>query len=151
MKSLVSPAPTTALLLLLFCVSCGVPSQPSESDGRKAIEAKIAGEAQGKIRLLSFTKTNGKKASGFGVEAYEMEWKGEIEFLEDCIWGGFRVFEGYWSGDFYTAPPDGRLNTHSIKYQGSKPQTKRQRVPINHILSFEKTEKGWRQFDTKEY
>jgi len=124
---------TMILALLLGCSSA-----PSASDGEKLLADTIQKQSKGLIKLASFNKTNGQSGEVMGVKIYSMEYEGEIEFLEDCFWGGFlggfeavKPQPGYW-GDF------------GNRMGGRSPAKKGQHEKIKGKIQFEKTEKGWR-------
>ncbi len=114
----------------------------------KLLRDKIQNESKGRIKLVNFSKTNGQELNIMGMSLYKMEYDGQIVFLEDCLWGNFRLIlgQGYeWKGDFniYESrlpsimgmpPPE----THETGIKG-----KTQDLKGNLLL--EKTEKGWRE------
>jgi hypothetical protein len=67
---------TSALLLV------GSLSKPSESDARKIIEAAVAKNSRGVIKLTSFTKTDGVEFQLMGMKGYELTWKGTFEVTQ---------------------------------------------------------------------
>ncbi len=114
----------------------------------KLLRDKIQNESKGRIKLINFSKTNGQELNILGMSLYKVEYNGQIVFLEDCLWGNFRLIlgQGYeWKGDFniYESrlpsimgmpPPE----THET---GIKGKTK----DLKGNLLLEKTEKGWRE------
>lgn len=125
-------------LLLYFALlggcGSGSSSAPSESEGRKAVEAMIAKTSDGCIKLLKFDKTNGL-AGGLG---YRMEFTVEIEFLQDCWFqGGDGMERGYTS--FYSEP-----QKKAKEYYRQVNKRKGEKLRANSYIAFEKTENGWR-------
>jgi hypothetical protein len=117
-----------------------VNSKPSESNGRSALEAETQSESEGLIKLVSFQKTNGVEREFRGAKVYELEYIAEIEFLEDCIWGGDRAFG--WGGSFHARRPD-YFDRPPYLMRGAR-GNKGQRERVSGKLIFEETEKGWR-------
>jgi len=72
--------------LALFCSACS--SRPSVSEGRTKLEADIERDSSGLMRLLSFEKTDGVNREISGLKVYELYYRAEIEFVEDCLWTG---------------------------------------------------------------
>jgi len=111
-------------------------SKPSEKEAKKVILDKIAKKAEGRIKLVSFCKTNGQESNMFGVRAYAFEYEAEIEFTEDCIWTGTSAFGG---PSFATLKSTDRwLAVLSNRVE------KGHREKIKGEINFEMTEKGWR-------
>lgn len=128
-------APLGFALVAAVLTACS--SSPSEADPRDALSSRIEREAEGRIRLVDFKKTNGVRAEVAGVSAYRLEYEAEIEFLQDVWWGCpmglcFETVTG--------AP--GSLNFYL--YQGKKHANRGQRETVTGALEFRKTERGWR-------
>jgi hypothetical protein len=68
---------------LLFA---GCSSNPSVGDGQQTIQNQINKDAQGRIKLIEFHKTNGQLAEINAIKVYSLEFEAEIEFTEDCKW-----------------------------------------------------------------
>lgn len=123
-------------LLLVLLVGCS--STPSASDGEKILVDTIQKQSNGLIKLSSFKKTNGQSGEMMGVKLYSMEYDAEIEFQEDCYWGGFL-------GGFEAIRPNpGALGEVANRMGGRRPAKKGQHEKIKGKIQFEKTEKGWR-------
>jgi hypothetical protein len=123
-------------ILLAFLVGCS--STPSASDGKKVLADTIHQQSKGLIKLVSFNKTNGQSAEVMGTKQYSMEYDAEIEFLEDCYWGGFL-------GGFEAIKPNpGAFGEIANLMGGKRPAKKGQHEKIKGKIQFEKTEKGWR-------
>jgi hypothetical protein len=85
MKNLLLKKCEVFFLLIGFAfslVSCS--AQPSAADGQQAIQNQINQDAQGRITLVEFHKTNGQLAEINAVKVYSLEFNAEIEFVEDC-------------------------------------------------------------------
>jgi hypothetical protein len=133
------------LVGLCFGVAAGCSSRPSESEGRKTVQTKVEKEAAGRIRLISFVKTNGQAAEVQGVKIYRMSYELEIEFTEGCKWfhhPGFplsmrtepvKALQG-WDRFGEDMRPD---RAGEIVKAGD-------RRKLAGELVFEKTEEGWR-------
>lgn len=126
-------------------------SKPSESNAKNIIEQKVNQESEGKIRLVSFRKTNGQTREVYGVKVYVLEYEAVIEFLDDCKWLtvdpfsarhiGFKTVQtkrsaekkgGYWAGWMNLTQTPGTEHK------------KGERQNYFSSIRFEKTEKGWR-------
>jgi predicted nucleic acid-binding Zn ribbon protein len=142
------------LIVVLLAVIAGIAywstsrsSLPSADDLQRIIQEQINKESQGRIKLISFQKTNAQEGELHGVKLYNIEYQIEIEFTENCKWvmgheamlGGppqFRTSkpksQGFW--DEWT---DNLNNPGKLVKKGHKER-------ISGSLTFEKTEKGWR-------
>jgi hypothetical protein len=120
----------------------GCSGPPSERDGRKLVEEKIKKEAEGRIRLASFSKSDGQHVESSGVQIYVLAYTIELEFTEDCYWGSFAW--GKWSGEFFTiaGEPD-PSDPFAPAYMGKVKATKGSRTKIDGTFTFMKSEKGW--------
>src|ERR1039457_2533982 len=67
-------------------IFAGCSSKPSEGDGKQAVQNQINQDAQGRIKLVEFHKTNGQMAEINAVKIYSLAFGAEIEFTEDCKW-----------------------------------------------------------------
>jgi hypothetical protein len=126
---------TVALL-----VSCS--STPSSSDAQQIVQKQIEKFSQGRIKLVSFQKTNGQEGNLMGVKIYNLEYKCEIEFLDNCKWippfGTAKLpkSQGFWD----------KFNDDMLSgMDGRRPMKKGQKADITNQIVFEKTEKGWRE------
>lgn len=79
-----------------------------------------------------------------GIKAYEFDYSAEIEFMDDCMWGGGGPFG--WNGSFAAnrGQPNGGLDSFNPAYFGKQPAKKGQRQKLCGKFQFEKTERGWR-------
>ena len=84
MKQLLRACKNSAFILIVsLCAAItGCSSKVSEADGKKAVQNQITQDAQGRIALIGFHKTNGQQAEVNGVKLYSMEFEAEIEFSE---------------------------------------------------------------------
>ncbi len=98
----------------------------SENAARTAYEKSIHAIANGKVKLISFLKINGRKGESAGRKYYEVEYEAELEFLEN-----YQPAMGLMDG--------------MLKYK--KGDVKK----IRGWLHFEETEKGWRGEDGNVY
>lgn len=154
-----------AMLYLHSCISFsvlttvlifgGCSSAPSASDAEKVVENQIHKQTQdlikvgliqqGLIKLVGFEKTNAQKADVMGIKVYTIEYQAEIEFLDDCWWGG--PLEGM----VFEAIPGEPGPFNAFLYMGKKRVRKGQREKVRGEIQFEKTEKGWRGPDGQIY
>jgi hypothetical protein len=133
-----------AALVLLFAASCS--TTPSATTAKEIINGRIERQSNGRIKLISLQKTNGQMGELFGVKIYQLSYRGEIEFLEECFWvKGMDSAAGIGPANFRTTTvreglrdPLGALNNRVMMKKG-------ERSEISGVLSFEKTEKGWVQ------
>lgn len=137
----------TAIVAVLLIGCSG--SQPSAGDGKRAVLDRIQNESEGRIKLVSFKKTNGQLGELMGVQFYSLEYQAEIEFTEDCKWvtkmfgleKGFRtvkpVAEPRGGGFSWNKFMDETQNPGNLVKQGH-------RETLSGKITFEKTEQGWR-------
>jgi len=141
--------PNNFLKIVLVClflavaalfVSCS--STPSSGDAKQIVQQKIEKFSHGRIKLVSFEKTNGQQAERFGIKVYNLEFVCEIEFLDDCKWiPPFGTAKLVKSQDFWAKFED---DLKSIGNQ-SRPVKKGNTAKVTSYVVFEKTEKGWRE------
>lgn len=133
------------LLTFSFCAFfSGCSSNPSPSDGQQAVQARINQDAQGRIKLNSFRKTNGQLAEVMGVKVYGLEFEAKIEFTENCKWLvgqvdrriGFQTSKLPNQSNVLAQFSEDTLNPGSIVKQG-------QQIMISGVIHFEKKENGW--------
>ena len=74
------------LLALLGAVLMPCLAQPSSSDGERIVQIKIKEQSEGRIRLVSFLKTNDGLTEEPGSTTYTLKFFTEIEFTENCRW-----------------------------------------------------------------
>jgi hypothetical protein len=159
MKILNLPSPPLCCLLISVSVGVfGCSSQPSESDGQRALEKKVSDESKKRIRLVTFKKTDGQQQELLGVKLYKLEYECEIEFLQDCKWLTTGILGGGHSG-FQIAEPTANQSDNS-KFNWNQflndtqnpgtPMKKGERQKIAGAIVFEQTEKGWRSTDAGE-
>ncbi len=114
------------VLAIVFLTACSNP--PSIGDARSIVERRIQDGGNGKIKLLSFKKTDGLAQEVMGMKCYTLMYVSEIEFTADCNWKG-----GYST----TERSDQTLFSGNPVRQG-------ERKTINGSFEFVKTENGWR-------
>jgi hypothetical protein len=85
---------------------------------------------------VSFQKTNGRG----GGDYYEMEFKAEVELLEDCWFDNKDVSTGFFS---VIVKRNNEITEHmrSWMYQ----RRKGEKIKVFGSFDFTKTEKGWRR------
>ena len=136
------------ILMVSLCAAItGCSSKASEVDGKKAVQNQITQDAQGRITLIGFHKTNGQEAEVNGVKLYSMEFEAEIEFSEACRW----LQDGSYQRNptFRTAakPSSNRTQTLAlldhISTGDSSLMEKGQRAKIVGTIAFMKKENGW--------
>lgn len=95
-------------VILLISISLlpmlGCSSGPSSSAAEALLQERINNQSKGRIKLISFSKTNGQEATPMGVPSYKFDYEAEIEFLDECRWG--TASGDNWRGDFYVFEPD---------------------------------------------
>lgn len=133
---------TCCLVLLVGLASgCG-PGKPSEADGRRVVEGRINRSGSGLIELVGFAKTNATEMEAFGMRGYQMEYRAEIAFRSDALWGGefsARRFEARPNNPLYYDP-----------FRGEEVRSG-QRKTVTGTLEFELTERGWKGPDGQVY
>jgi hypothetical protein len=150
MKNLLLKIKRCSVLFLLVSFAflfAGCSSKPSTGDGKQAIQSQIEKDAQGRINLLEFHKTNGQLVEINAVKIYSMEFEAEIEFTEDCKWVTDIMTRHF---SFRTSKLVGQSNSgfnmgkfiDDADNPGS-PVQKGQKVKIAGVIRFEKKENGW--------
>jgi hypothetical protein len=129
------PVITIAIAILGVTLLAGCSSTPSASEGRDVLEKQIQEQSKGMIKLLDFRKTDGQAGELMGVRVYAMDFEAEVEFQEDCYWGG--PFGGF---EVMTGEP-GPFN--AFMFMGKRKARAGERATISGKLQFQKTEKGW--------
>jgi hypothetical protein len=136
------------LLAASFCVVLtGCSFKPSEGDGQQAVQNQINQQAQGRIRLISFHKTNGQMAEINAVKVYSLEFQSEIEFTENCKWAIGNYGQQL---SFQTSKPVtqqqggvwGQFLDNAVANPGVL-ANQGQRVQLFGVIHFEKKENGW--------
>jgi hypothetical protein len=135
-------------LIFSFCiVIAGCSLKPSEGDGKQAVQNQISQEAQNRIRLVAFHKTNGQMAEVNAVKFYSLEFQAEIEFTADCRW----VIGNYGQQlSFRTSIPVsqqqggvwGQFLDNAVSNPGMLVK-KGDRFQLSGVVHFEKKENGW--------
>lgn len=65
----------------------GATAGPSEASTKDFMAARIAKQSEGRMRLVSLRKTNGRNIRGAdSPDGYVLDYEAEIEFTEDCYW-----------------------------------------------------------------
>lgn len=113
-KSIHQHLPFVVFLVALLLPACS--SVPSESEGKKALDGRLA--ETNLLRVNRFTKTNGISDE----RTYTMMYKAELE----CLHEGSMFFSGLESHNALTCKNKGQIGE------------------IEGRLVFEKTENGWR-------
>ncbi len=135
-----------SVLVAALLVGCSGP--PSENTGRKVVERQIQTQSNGKIKLVSFKKSNGMGDDHF----YQLEYEAEIEFLADGAWARGTPMDSSASFEFSTQAVG---NTPTAQMMGAAFGAanvhRGQRETIKSALRFEKTENGWRGQDGQIY
>ena len=120
---------TMVPLLPMLC-GCGA-SLPTEDAAKDAIQQDITRRNSidpnsVPIKVVSVHKTNGQRAVENEVERYKMEYNVEIQFTEDCFYGGSM-----------------RANPNPVDPSWQR-KKKGERAVESSYQMFEKTENGWR-------
>lgn len=129
-------------LLVLPLMACS--GKPTESDGRRALEARVEQDSKGLIRVVSFEKTNAIEQELFGRKLYLLEYSAQIEFTEDVMWSGPGPFG--WDGKFLATlgRPKNTLDSFNPAFVGRTAGNKGEKTGVSGRVVFEKAEKGWR-------
>lgn len=121
--------------------------KPSEASGRIALEARIAKQSQGNIRLVSFSKTNGRDGEIFGRKVYEMDYEAEIEFGQDGSWLKGDPMSGLGYGFTRERYGGNALAQFAASIDGAVPVRSGDRQKVSGKLLFGKSERGWQTED----
>ena len=131
----------------LCALFAGCSSSPSAGDGEGAIQSRINEQAQGRIKLTRFTKSNGAQGELSGFKIYALEFDAEIEFMEDCKWLTGMIGQPLtFSTSKLTTPPKSGFSWGSFLDDTTNPGTpvkKGQGAKRFGIVRFVKKEKGW--------
>jgi len=139
------PSCLVAILFASFLILPSYASRPSESEGEQAIRVQIAREANGRIRLVEFRKTDGMEGQLMGYQVYGMEFAAKIEFTETCKWliGGplvqqitFETSRAVTSSSVTRQLLEDAGNPGMVVAQG-------QQVTVTGVIQFIKKESGW--------
>lgn len=141
------------ILAFLVALIAGCSLHPSEGDGELAILDRIKTQSEGRIKLISFHKTDGQKRELQGAQFYNLEFQAEIEFMEDCKWvtgmygssPGFRTIEvaaQQNKGFSWDTWVDNTRNPGVMVKKGHQEK-------LSGSIMFEKTEQGWRATQIK--
>jgi hypothetical protein len=137
MRALIKCATITIVLIVVLGFFSGCSGSPSENAGKSVVQNMIKSQNQSDfIKLVSFRKTNGIREGN----SYRMEYEVEIEFREDCM------FDPY--GSIYNAS---RIVNGGIYSAIVVRKKKGERIKKSDVMSFEKTERGWRGNDGSVY
>jgi len=143
-----------ASLLLGILVFAGCCRQPSETDGKKVLEARIRSQSHGLIELVSFEKTDGVRREIMGQKFYDMECTYVIGFTYDCMWDRRALALMGGGGGLFSAVriEEGRgvkdrnsdLSRQIAQAQGyASVGFKGKQLKFKTTINFQKTEKGW--------
>jgi hypothetical protein len=134
--------PVSGILLLLaaiFLSSSGCSRTPSEGTGHKMLERQIQNQSNGKIKLVSFRKTNGMEDGNF----YQLEYEAQIQFLAAGAWNRGNAmdppafeFSNEQLGSGATAQLLGAVVGANNVRQGDH-------ATVKGAFRFQRTEKGW--------
>lgn len=130
------------LLAIALLPMLGCSSGPSSSAAEALLRERIDNQSKGRIKLISFSKTNGQEASPMGVPSYKLDYEAEIEFLDECRWG--TANGDSWRGDFYVFEPDPGPGYFGGLYPPFRRAAKGSRTKVTASLIFQKTEAGWK-------
>jgi hypothetical protein len=146
-SSLIAPLSAATFLLAMAACSSGPPSSAAE----EFLRAKIEKESQGRIKLVSFSKTNGQEATPMGIPSYKLDYEAEIEFLDDCRWGTKNDLNGGWRGDFSVFPAEEGPGYFGGLHPPFRKAAKGSQTKVMGAVMFQKTEAGWRPVEPPRY
>jgi hypothetical protein len=139
------------LIAISLLPMTGCSSSPSSSTAEELLRKKINEESKGRIKLVSFSKTNGQEAAPMGVPSYKLEYEAEIEFLDDCRWGTKNDLDGGWRGDFSVFPAEEGPGYFGGLHPPFRKATKGSQTKVTGAVMFQKTEAGWRPVEPPRY
>jgi hypothetical protein len=120
------------------------PAQPTESEGRAALERMMRSHfpKAPMMTVTSFQKTNGVTMKASGVALYQMHYSARIEFPQ-----GFMPKKGDFWGEFMGgADMMGTvmmLGTQGFRVAKGGQVTDPQILEVNSAMTFQMTERGW--------
>ena len=130
------------IFLLFMFTFWGCSKSSKAPDGRKSIESIITEQSNGSIELIKFEKTNGVKST-FGKEYYELEYSALIEFQAEC-W----QVDGYADFVVFNSEKKARRSLIATDFgRVPKHYNKGDQITTTGVMTFEKTENGWRLTD----
>jgi hypothetical protein len=116
-------------------------------EGERAIQNRIKEQAEGRIKLLDFTKSNGAKGDVMGLKIYALEFDAAIEFTEDCKWVVGIAGEQLSFNTRKSVPqPQSGFAWNSFLDAATNPGTqvkKGQCARVSGVIRFVQKEKGW--------
>jgi TPR repeat protein len=134
-------------LALFVILRYAISGTPSANDGERAVQDRIKQEAQGRITLAKFQKTNGQEGELLGVKMYGLEFEAEIEFTEDCKWiTGFMGSQLSFRTSKLIAQPSSGFSWQKFSDDGLNPGVpvqKGQKMQVSGVIRFQKKENGW--------
>lgn len=121
----------TKLFLFVFLILYACSNNPSEIDAKRVLE----NGAKGLCKIVSFKKINGQLGEMYGAKVYIIEYEAEIELVKDTT--GISLENIHFFEEHIERYAKGIDNNNTIKLQG--------------VLTFAKTEKGWKGEDGNIY
>lgn len=126
------------LLIALF-TSCS--SKPDIERTETILSEQISNESNGKVSLVSIEKTNAVENEFMGQKSYTIQYKAQVEILENC----FMYVNKSGSGSFFQSFKTYEVEPEfipSLQMQIVK-CTKGNKVDFNGSMLFLDTENGW--------
>lgn len=117
----------------------GCSSKPSESDAERIVKQWADEYGNGFYEVVSVKKTDGQEGEFLGVKIYRLEYEARLKFLKNCYFGhsSLMINPNAPSSKFYASTEGGILGGIKKVFAG-------QEITVKGMISFEKTERGWR-------
>lgn len=137
-----------ALLLLMIATSSGCTSaKPSEKDGKAALSQIVDGGASTRLRVESFSKTDGRPAETNGVKVYTLMFSAALRFDSASMFGVGDPLEGrrITTTSFHKVSTSGFswADYFVSNVQGLEPARRGDRLMLTGTIDFERRESGW--------
>lgn len=139
----------TVILVASACI-CGCSAPEDESAAESALRQEVEGQSQGAVKLVSFTKTDGKSMDFGGMKTREVDYTAEVEFEQNGTWlsGGYPGRLGF---RFTTTVQKSKGATMDLlnSFDGPVRVSQGSRAEIAGAMGGTKNDNGW-QFQTTE-
>ncbi len=131
--------------LVLHCVGCT--DRPNEDVVREVVGARIDNGISSRLKLSSFSKTDGVRSEVSGVKAYTMMFKASVEFSDDAYYttGGSMVEPDVVivTRPATNAPRTCSQDLTACLSQGPMFASKGERFDVTGSATLQRTEAGW--------
>lgn len=131
----------------VLLVMAGCSSSSIVGDAEKTLRAAIESQSKGQIKLVKFTKKDGRKLEAMGNQGYELIYEAEIQFASDGMWvTGATISSGIgFNFDVLTGPRPKSISADLMKFAVSGKDVNRGgRAKFSGTMVGQKYESGWK-------